>query len=585
MEYPYLPEHVSSGCQCPNVFTCTEERSGDDIVSIIQKGSIPLIRIRPNASDENLLELSAYNPKDDPSSRPIYIAISHVWSDGRGNRTDNSLPACQIRELQNLVSFSHHADNYSGVLDEETFLHMENVYFWIDTLCIPRNHEQEKKHAIKDMFDIYQKASSVVVIDKGILRSDLKTSLQDMLMAVAESNWAKRLWTLQEGRLGSKMRFQFADGVYTIDSREQLLKDRLAEAFLPDMGSRLELASILREIESGEERELAVWLLMSLACLYDNAADLYRSLVPSQAQPMLEDLPASQRLLLRLKTFWQNEPVLSHAANRFGGFLSANDTLSRENSAHRQSLKFLDICDHLQLRRTTEAADEAGSMASLLNADLTSVLNADAKERMAVLLQSLERLPLVLLFFQGERYEEDGRRWIPKSFLLQNGRLGDIWGPLETSALLNQFAQPKREGLLVSAPGFRLQSPPSSASPEQCYLVHGTVKYVLTLTDGNRLKLGRTNWTNYAHTELAVILPAALDDASQRVSAGILVSRRKEEDGVYYCRFEHTIYMHRAESSTPSYFYSIKIEWPGLTGKELFAPIKILPSTQAWCVG
>lgn len=582
MEYPYLPEHMQSDCQCSNVFTCREESTGDDLVAIIQRGAIPLIRMKPDASDDDLLELTSYNPIDSVTARPVYTAISHVWSDGRGNRSGNFLPACQIRELQYSVSFAHHANAQPG-LDEETFLQMENVYFWIDTLCIPRHHEAERKRAIKSMTDIYQNASSVLVFDKGLLRSSLKTGTDDVFMAIAESSWGRRLWTLQEGRLATKLRFQFADGVYDVDSREQLI-DRLPGLFLPSLGWRMELPNIVAEIESGRNVVAAAELLVALACAYPNASELVQSIGYASSPPVLQQHPRFERLFVRLGMFCHQEPIFRHATNKFGGFLAPKDDSEIAMTPETRSLQLQNICVNLDLRRTTEPADEAGSMASLLKADVSLILNTAGKERMAVLLQSLEKVPLMIVFFQGERYEEDGRRWIPKSFLLQNGRLGDIWGPHDPFKLLGLHAQPQQQGLLFTSPGFRIVTSPKSSSPEHCYLTHGTSKYVLTLTEGNRLRLASTDWTKYTGSELAVILTAHLDEEGHRVWSGILVSRRKVEGDVYYCRFEHTIYMHRAENALNLQAYSIQIEWPGLSGREVFSPIESFPE-QTWCLG
>ncbi|KAI9771240.1 MAG: hypothetical protein M1839_002824 [Geoglossum umbratile] len=572
VEYPYFPGHLRTGCECQNVSTCSKEGTGDGIVSIIRQGSIPLIRIRPHAPDNELLELSSYDPKGSPSSRPAYVAISHVWSDGMGNRAGNYLPACQIRELQYSVNFAH--NNRQG-MDEAAFNAMEDVYFWIDTLCIPRHHQKEKKRAIQSMADIYRNSALVLVIDKGIQRSDLATSLEDRLMIVAESNWGRRLWTLQESRLAPKLCFNFADGVYSVESREQFIIS-INENFWSALTGRLELTSVVAEIQSGANSTTAKELLLALACRYEEASTLYQSF--GNPDPELEEHPAAQRFFRRIGEFWLAESVLNHSWFKVAGFLASED------SSLSQSRRLLDLCENLKLRRTTEPADEAVTIAALLNADLKKVLNTNGKDRMSVVLRSLETVPAALIFFQGKRYEEDGLRWIPKSILLQNGRLGDIWCYLN-SEILGQAGRPQREGLLVKFPGLRLLHPPESDSPERCYLVHGSAKYVLALTEGNKLQPARTDWSQYADRELAVILTTSLDDATLPAWEGILVSRRKEDGGVYYARFEHILYVHRAEDDMKHQFISVMIDWPGQTGRENYTPIQVLPSDQAWCVG
>ncbi len=366
------------------------------------------------------------------------------------------------------------------------------------------------------------------------------------------------------------------NGIYRLQSREWFVTS-IYLSFWSAFGERLELAPIVAEIKSSVNSAAARELLLALACRYENAAELYQSF--RGPPPILEQHPALQHFYQRIRGFWLADDILSHSMNKVAGFLASKD------SDQAQSFRFLNLCSNLRLRRTTEPADEAITMAALLDADLQKVLNSDGKHRMSVLLRSLETVPSALIFFQGERYEADGLRWIPKSFLLWNGRLGSFWGYFNNESPLQQQGRPQREGLLVNFPGLRLLHPPKSNSPERCYLANGNAKYVLILTEGNRLKLARTDWATYADRELAVILSTTLDDVSMPALGGVLVSRRKVNNGVYYARFEHTVYLHRAENAIQKEFFSIKIDWPGQTGQEDYTPIQVLPSTQDWCMG
>ena len=120
------------------------------------------------------------------------VAISHVWSDGRGNPKANELPTCQLAFLQILVDS----------LFEEN---QRPVPFWIDTLMIPTNPRDsngdqrlKKLDALKDMEWVYKRASKVLVLDSGLY--SVNTTMmgpEEIGARIMCSTWSRRLWTLQ----------------------------------------------------------------------------------------------------------------------------------------------------------------------------------------------------------------------------------------------------------------------------------------------------------------------------------------------------------------------------------------------------
>jgi hypothetical protein len=83
------------------------------------------------------------------------------------------------------------------------------VPFWIDTLCVPV--------ATSAKFDEYEKlqrishqAEKILVLDKNLMQRQPATKLEALSM-IRESDWLKRLWTVEEGALARDLFFRFAD--------------------------------------------------------------------------------------------------------------------------------------------------------------------------------------------------------------------------------------------------------------------------------------------------------------------------------------------------------------------------------------
>jgi len=113
----YQPVHVEQECLCsPHEFK-NKDAANTPVTEIYQKGRVPLVRIV-----EGSVELLSYKHSKDEDS--LFVAISHVQSDGLGNSYSDSLPMCQSSRLQHLANSA--LPNHS------------QVPFWIYTACIPR---------------------------------------------------------------------------------------------------------------------------------------------------------------------------------------------------------------------------------------------------------------------------------------------------------------------------------------------------------------------------------------------------------------------------------------------------------------
>jgi hypothetical protein len=194
--------------------------------------------------------------------KPGFAAISHVWSQGMGNAETNELYECQLEiiltsleaaeqeqngrvvnhlnddkvfrtELLDQILDGYDDDNsQSNAGDGRTYSINDfklSSPFWMDTLAIPvkkadepyphRDFQKLKQSAIRQIYDVYNMASRVIVIDKKLYNMETQPSEpSQILIGLLTSDWMQRLWTLQEAFLsrglyvafkGEKYRTQF----------------------------------------------------------------------------------------------------------------------------------------------------------------------------------------------------------------------------------------------------------------------------------------------------------------------------------------------------------------------------------------
>ena len=111
----------------------------------------------------------------------------------------------------------------------------KELYFWLDTLCIPvvkksptvehnnqtndiRNHTEKKKHlkkvAISRMTPIYVGAWRVLVLDSELLSTSCLTSVHEIRAKIIKSAWMGRYWTMQESYLTRHLSIAMKDGFF-----------------------------------------------------------------------------------------------------------------------------------------------------------------------------------------------------------------------------------------------------------------------------------------------------------------------------------------------------------------------------------
>ena len=185
----YKPQHAVVACSCE-----LEPSLQDQVTQIVEASCVPLL----SYSKDRGISITSI---DSLSNGAVveYVAISHVWVDGLGNPSDNTMHRCQLELIQHRVN---------AVLQQTT---PQERLFWIDTLCVPAQDGEAKSIALAMMGAIYRAASLVLVIDANLVTIDLKThSLPQIAFAIASSKWWTRLWTLQEGVFATALFFQLA---------------------------------------------------------------------------------------------------------------------------------------------------------------------------------------------------------------------------------------------------------------------------------------------------------------------------------------------------------------------------------------
>ncbi|KAF2787006.1 hypothetical protein K505DRAFT_288686 [Melanomma pulvis-pyrius CBS 109.77] len=171
--------------------------------------------------------LSTYGHQKDSYSEeetkvPPFVAISHVWADGKGNPFDNSLPYCQLESIQTLV------DGLCANWLPPKLQH-SSPGFWMDTLCcivgVDDESKSYKKKSIQSMREIYGESVAVLIIDPWLMSIPSTASVSEICYRIYASGWSRRLWTHQEGFLARDVYYQLQDKPLKLADVDELAKD------------------------------------------------------------------------------------------------------------------------------------------------------------------------------------------------------------------------------------------------------------------------------------------------------------------------------------------------------------------------
>ncbi|KAF2998726.1 hypothetical protein E8E14_000200 [Neopestalotiopsis sp. 37M] len=322
--------------------------------------------------------------------RTTYTAISHVWIDGLGNRQENGIPECRLRELSTFLSDMQHGNDASSL-------------FWMDTFCIPAKaiagsaaFKSLKSKAIQQMDSIYSKAAKVLVLDRELM-STRSGDTDTCLARVIVSAWMSRSWTLQEGLLAQECHFRFANETCSITFTlpKPFNPVRVAQRQFVWKSQSEELRRQRVRAQRPPTPRMVVENVDARVISYYDSHEVTRFTAADTAATL-----ASKSLVqLELEQFLHTEI--------FGVQLSWNELHER----------FIYAWNALASRSTSRDEDKVIILATLLGFNRDKLLNSfQPEERLKAIVFSLDRIPLSMLFNTGprllqDRYSADG--WVP----------------------------------------------------------------------------------------------------------------------------------------------------------------------------
>ncbi|KAF2649247.1 hypothetical protein K491DRAFT_683994 [Lophiostoma macrostomum CBS 122681] len=430
----------------------------DRISEILRNEGIPLILIRRSPSQGFELELCV-----EPFSDGLaFVAISHVWSNGRGNPKRNELPLCQL--------------NYIGQKVMNVLEFRRPVAFWIDTLCVPLQSEV-RGMAILSMRKVYKNAFATLVLDDTLESWKDSGSHVDRMVKLHISDWVKRLWTLQEGALAKKVFVQFGSGSPLELSAVCCVIEDLPKREDPDFAPTLALSMLWWYLR---RRTLAI------AWKHDiirGEQTLEQKLIPSWSEelrddfPMLDSPPGHEgkagKMRLMFRTVANRTMILwRNLLQQTAAIAWKYDIIKREETLERnpelQARKMHLVLRAVANRSTTKASDEAICLATLLGVDLQKILRPvsqgqdKAVIRMQRLIEQHRHIPFDFLFWKFPRMKDYRFRWAPRS-LLETNELKQAPVP---ELQLTRYATMTGDGLVYRGSGYIIEEGRPEAYPD-----------------------------------------------------------------------------------------------------------------------
>jgi len=390
------------------------------------------------------------------------------WSDGLGNIKENTLPICQLKglrtKLQHMITAN--PEYFEDFFPEGVYMraarHLDRLYFWMDTLCVPVSNHETRKMAIQDMRAVFETATAVLVKDAELnSQADRYAPVEELTARVAVSPWCGRLWTLQEAAVNDKVFIQLLhDDIAPLDELQEPTR------------SVVLLTDELLEAESSETPE------------------------PGLMTRFIDDKEPQKQMDVVAKFFACPSTILS--MNVLPPSLISNP-ISRQTKAEL----FLQILTEVQSRETSKSSDEAICLAALLNEDVDQVLNEDDEDRRWIAFLSLieDVISPKILFANLAKMSATGYRWAPRTFLkpVEGSELsrvvdtaGFCHGMLKIQKGVDSDSDsssdpPRRRapsvrigdlGLVVSYPGFAFHPLLKTLPPEFTFMEeHGETRY------------------------------------------------------------------------------------------------------------
>ncbi|CAG9990670.1 unnamed protein product [Clonostachys byssicola] len=507
----YKTKHATLDCSCDFVKADTSK-----LCEILHKASIPLIEsVDPDDEHAEITFIEAQ-----PGIK--YVAISHVWSDGLGNTSENAIPRCQLQRL------SRHGDY---------------VYFWLDTICIPPDkicgctctpikscappcsgHELEAAQNISLglMRKTYEDAEAVLVLDSWILETTCEgKSHIETLLKIFTSSWTRRLWTYQEGFLAKVLHFQFLDRTLDVDNAVIELQE------YSDVIIRLTFLSPIMA---------AYWELRHHAQSHRLIRGRFWNLTLPLPGLTSEEGRTGEHTVRNDERSWTPEM-----------YESVSEDQPEEGDEEKLARRLITAASAVYHRSTSVITDEPLCLGAVLGLDLGKIAATEPDYRAEKFWQMFQMVPKQLLFLSGPKIDVPNYRWAPLSLLRTSQPVlhsdGDksqlsSWWDYNT-----EFIKRSENGrLVIYTKGFIL-SPASMTIAKYLWLRLPDSETICVMRPeqsdacdpSNDFKNGIRAEEDYGCKELAILTKSA-DSEVTHTSDCILVAIQKTGNDGVYCR-------------------------------------------------
>ncbi|KAI1635568.1 hypothetical protein F4809DRAFT_434132 [Biscogniauxia mediterranea] len=274
----YRTYQTSHALDCADPASCEEIGPPvGDLVQIIEKGGWPLVETH-GTHPPGVIQYDGTGGREMP-----YVAISHVWSDGRGNPRQNCLRRCQLQHIQGLVNSLYPPGDWP-------------VPFWMDTLCIPvgKEHTKSRRAAIVRIAQTFRKADKVLVLDGSLQLCAPDSSWVEKLMYIQYSPWMTRLWTYLECRVSRNLYFQLGNEPISGEALEGQMDHNTA---LIDISNTLQKLPEERLLSS----QSAIQLIRAIYSARPSEHTVQYAAMPPQSDPAEEELRQEAMKLLEAR--------------------------------------------------------------------------------------------------------------------------------------------------------------------------------------------------------------------------------------------------------------------------------------------
>ena len=190
-----------------------------------------------------------------------YFALSYCWGTSQRSLTSLRLTKANLEDLQKCGALTDDKDDLPSTIRDAMLLtrQLGQRYLWVDALCICQDDADDKLTQINQMDSIYKYASLTLVAAAGSdswsglpglrgrtqhahisrningMNLSARHSRPDFDVAIANSSWATRAWTLQEHILSSRLLLFTAEEVTWECGRAIWTEDLFLENLSPHL--------------------------------------------------------------------------------------------------------------------------------------------------------------------------------------------------------------------------------------------------------------------------------------------------------------------------------------------------------------